>query len=54
MCSAFKMHVLEVRSGILFDLGVEFSSEEDILKMNVMVSFGSIFSNNTMEKKKRG
>lgn len=52
MCSAFKMHVLEVRSGILFDLGVEFSSEEDILKMNVMVSFGSIFSNNTMGEKK--
>lgn len=32
------MHFLEFKSGLLFDLGLEFSSEEDILNMNVMVS----------------
>lgn len=37
------MHFLEVKSGLLFDLGLEFSSEEDILNMNVMVSTKEIY-----------
>lgn len=40
------MHFLEAKSGLLFDLGLEFSSEEDILNMNVMVSIEEVLSDN--------
>lgn len=36
------MYFLEVKLGFLFDLGLEFFSEEDILNMNVMVSIKEI------------